>query len=221
MSEILAIGEYGNNANMIAAAAELGFIEGEVLDCTFGEGKFWSRFQPEDLVTNDVRKAADLHYDCRSFPFDDDWCDTVVFDPPYKLAGRRGDGGRTVGDLTMDARYGTERYMPVAEVMGLLRDGTTEACRLSRKWVLVKCQDQVCGSRIHWQTDHVTNAAAAGGFWKAAELHLRRKRAQTKRTRKGPDGKRVPSPQLNPRMNYSTLLIFERRKPPTYLRRAA
>lgn len=193
--DILAIGDWSTNADLIAGAAALGYIEGRCLDLTYGEGAFWRTYRPEDLCTNDLLKPADFHYDGRATGFDDKTFDTVVWDPPYKLAG-----GRGWGDNAMDGLYGTEVYASRQSVHTLLNDGVTEAVRLSRRWVLVKCQDQVNAGKIRWQTDEVTAHALSLGLEKVDSMMLRRWRPQ-------PAGRR----QLHARRNYSTLLVF--RKP--------
>lgn len=200
MTEVLAIGKWSNNAQLIEGAAQLGYLDGSVIDLTYGEGKFWSRFRPDDLLTNDLHKQADIHVDfCNTGQADQDF-DAVVFDPPYKLAGRRSDRRQNDGLHMMDGRYGTGGdYVPLRNVQQLLVDGTTEACRISRRFVLVKCMDQVSSGRIRWQTDDVTGAATAAGFRKADSLMLKRGRAQDKRRR-----------QVHARRNYSTLLVFVR-----------
>ena len=38
---------YGSNADLIVACHELGYIDGLVLDPTYGRGTFWNRFTPE------------------------------------------------------------------------------------------------------------------------------------------------------------------------------
>lgn len=200
MGEVLAIGQHSNNAQLIEDAAQLGYLDGLVLDPTYGEGKFWSRFRPTDFATNDLHKPADLSYDFCNVGLNDDTFDAVVFDPPYKLAGKRDDGGLTDGDITMEGRYGTGgEYVPTRKVAELLVCGTQEACRLSRRFVLVKCMDQVASGRVHWQTDDVTAAAAACGFRKADSFMLKRSRAQDLKRR-----------QVHARRNYSTLLVFKK-----------
>lgn len=200
MTEILAIGKRSNNAQLIVDCVELGYIVGSVLDLTYGEGNFWTKHRPEDLVTNDLFKEADFNEDWRSrTQWQSESFTTVVFDPPYKLAGARDNGGSSGGGLTMDDRYGTEQYSPVSSVRQDLISGTQEACRLSSQFVIVKCMDQVAGGKVNWQTDDVTLAATECQFRKVDLLMLKRGRAQDPERR-----------QLHARRNYSTLLVFER-----------
>lgn len=190
--EIMAIGAWANNAQLIHDAAKLGYVESPVLDLTYGEGKFWSSYEPIGLVTNDLHKDADYHHDFRDTPFGSRDFATVVFDPPYKLAGKR------FGD-DIDQRYGIATYTSRADVTALIDAGCREAARISSRWVLVKVQDQVSGGIVRWQTDDVRDVMVSEGFEKRDVLMLKRWRPQ-------PKGRR----QNTARRNYSSLLVFER-----------
>lgn len=79
----------------------------------------------------------------------------------------------------------------------------TEAARVvkPRGHVLLKCMDQVNGGKVRWQTIEFTNHAATVGLELVDMLHLQSYRAQ-------PDG----TAQQHARRNYSTLLVFEKRR---------
>lgn len=191
-SDIRAIGEWNNNADMIVAAATLGYIEGDVLDLTYGEGAFW-RDHCGHITSNDRYRPADHSYDFRATGFGSASFDTVVFDPPYKLQG-------TPASDEMDLRYGISEARSRSEIHALIVGGVAEASRLTRKWLLVKCQDQVSSGQVRWQTDLVTDVARVLELRKVDALHLQGGRPQ-------PEGRR----QVHARRNYSTLLIFQRR----------
>lgn len=203
--EIMAIGDWTNNAQLIRDAANLGYIEGRVLDLTFGRGLFWAKIflldYMTELVTNDLNsELAKHHEDFRKTKWGPSEFDTVVFDPPYKLAGKR------AGD-DIDQRYGIETYTSRADVSALIAEGCREAARLSSRWVLVKCMDQVNGGKVRWQTDDVTTVLCDAGFEKRDAFFLKRWRPQ-------PVGRK----QNTARRNYSTLIVFERaRQMPTTL----
>lgn len=188
---VLAIGEWRTNAEMIADAAYLGYVVPPVLDLTYGTGGFWTIHRPLGLVTNDVDPGRGYyHHDARKTPWPDASFATVVFDPPYKLAGTPASG-------EMDDRFGTTTYVSRGDVQALLSDGIREAARLSGRWVLVKCMDQVNGGKIRWQTDEATRVATGAGLHKVDILMLRRWRPQ-------PPGRS----QQHAGRNYSTLLVF-------------
>lgn len=202
MTEVLAIGKRSNNAQLIEEAAQLGYLDGLVIDLTYGEGKFWTRFRPDEerFVTNDLHKPAELRLDFCDTRLDAERYDAVVFDPPYKLAGRRDTFDAAKGAQSMDSRYGTGgSYVPIGRTAELIDCGTREACRISRRFVLVKCMDQVASGRIHWQTDDVTATAKSCGFRKLDSLILPGGRKQSPKRR-----------QVHARRNYSTLLVFVR-----------
>ena len=196
MTDIMADGPFHDNGDLIAHVASLGYIEGRVLDLTYGRGKFWTDFTPERLCTNDIDETTDafLNHDFRATGFETGAYDTVVFDPPYRLRGTP-----SLGE--MDDRYGTTDPATRRDVIALLVGGAAEACRLSNKWVLVKCQDQVEGGQVRWQTDVVTAVAWAASFDKVDWFILNGGRRQ-------PAGRS----QQHARREFSTLLVF-RRKP--------
>lgn len=190
---VLSVGSWRSNAHMIADVARLGYLDGRVLDATYGEGAFWRVWRPSTLTTNDLYKPADHRYDYRELPFGDRSFDAVIFDPPYRLSGRRDRG-------MLDTRYGTEHRKSRDEVLGELVDGAVECHRVASQWCLVKCQDQVEGGRVRWQTRIVADAveAAGGVLWDRFDLVT---------TPRPQPGGRV---QRTARRNVSSLLVFRR-----------
>lgn len=188
---------WGTNAKMIAeAVVPLGYIEGYVLDATYGpHGGFWRNYQPESLATNDLNaEAAMFHDDFRALRWARGEFDTVVFDPPYKLVGTP-----AMGD--MDNRFGTEEEHASLNRDGklsMIRDGAIDCLRVTSKWLLVKVMDQVEGGRMRWQTDLVTDALCPLGARKVDRFDF----LTTPRPQPGDRG------QKTARSNYSTLLVF-------------
>lgn len=182
-----------DNADVIAAAAQLNYLPGRVLDVTYGKGRFWRKWRPEDLTACDLdpeRSPYGSSVDFTDLPFDDDSFDTVVMDPPYKLNG-------TASEVTtMDADYGTTEAASWQDRMALIEAGIRECARVSSGWLLVKCQDQVCSGKVRWQTRTFADVAEACGFRLVDQLHLPSYRPQ-------PAGRR----QIHSRRNYSTLLV--------------
>lgn len=198
---IMSITKWPNNAVMMVDVMKLGFIYGNVLDATFGLGKFWSKCEPENLVSNDKYVDADYSYDFTDFP--EDWenkFDCVIFDPPYKLNGS--------SVLKEDIRYGVHREASVKERLSLIIDGALECLRVvkPRGYLAIKVQNQVASGRVHYQTDIVTQALGGASYSntekarKIAEFHLMRTPRPQPHTK-----------QVNPYNNYSTLMIFRKR----------
>lgn len=196
MSEIRAIGDRNNNAQLMADCAALGYLPEPVLDATYELGRFWKDYRPTNLTTNDLDTAivADHHHDFRAFPFDANQFATVVLDPPYKLNGTSTGNGPSAAD----ARYGVGAYMPVAERHQMICDGIREAIRVASRYVLIKCMDQVNAGTVQWQTRLFTDTAEHAGAQLVDMLHVQGYRKQ-------PEGRR----QLHARRDYSTLLVCE------------
>lgn len=154
-----------SNAGLIADLATLGYFDGRVIDLTYGKGRFWNDFRPKLMVTNDLNPAtdSDLHHDFTNMPVPDGMFDMAVFDPPYKLNGTASKGGPATSDD--DYGVGGEYRTPKAR-HELMRMGLSEAARLSRGFVLVKCMDQVVSGTMHWQVDLMTEHAKTLGLRK-------------------------------------------------------
>lgn len=144
---LLSIGEWADNADLIADVAKLGYLPEPVLDLTHNSGKFWTLYRPERLITNDLDPAFDTdhHEDFRSTKFGDGEFATVVFDPPYKLSGTN-----VLGEF--DKNYGTVETRSRVAILGLIVGGIAEAARIASEFVLVKCMDQVSSGAVRWET---------------------------------------------------------------------
>lgn len=193
-----------NNAELMVMARDLGYIPDRpdklVLDCTYGQGRFWNEWRPAfNFSTSDIDplSLAEVHWDFTNIPCVDEMFDCVIFDPPYKLNGTPAMGG----PAKSDAGYGVGETQSVSERMALIMAGVDECCRVVRPrgFLLVKCMDQVVSSKVMFQTIDVTRRATSLDMTLVEMLHLPGKRAQ-------PAGRR----QVNAHANYSTLLVFQR-----------
>ncbi|WP_116996347.1 hypothetical protein [Desertimonas flava] len=234
---VYAIAKANTNAELVEQCAELGYLRREfrVLEPTWRNGRFWSRWQPDELYGSDlVTECSPVgrSIDARRLPWRDGWFDAVVVDGPYKLNGTSTGEGPSASDVD----YGVDRYNSVAGRHGLLADMMTEAHRVlapaarvrvdrgRHEWVggilLFKCQDQVCNQQIWWQTDIFTRHAETLGLVKVDSLMLEGYREQPPRTRKHGDchgsgclmceDGRVPSRQEHAARNYSTLMVLQK-----------
>ncbi len=148
----------GNNDELIAKVAPL-YIRGDVVDVTYGEGMWWRRFRPENLVAHDLHKLDGV--DFTALPEPDDSYDTVCFDPPYVPAGGTGANAKEYRE-----RYGlTPRSRKQMDAM--IAAGVGECARVLRPggFLLAKCCDYVNGSQFH--LGHVTmiNAGEVAGLY--------------------------------------------------------
>lgn len=166
---IMAVGRWRDNAHLMADVARMepGYLDGTVLDATYGDGKFWTKHRPARLVTNDLHKPADHALDFRTFSeqLGDGTFDSVVFDPDYKLNGTPAVG-------SMDIAYGTAENLSRTDRLGKIVAGAMECYCVTRRWLLVKCMDQVEGGRMRWQTDMVTRAVEDLGGRKVERFDL-------------------------------------------------
>jgi hypothetical protein len=158
------LGAWQSNGDLIAEVARLGYLDGQVLDATYGLGTFWKHYKPDDLVTNDLYVGgADYAYDYRELPIE--WerqFDAVVFDPDYKL-----NGTPALGEF--DARYGTGGDVSRAQRYKSILEGASECARVAKRYLLVKCQDQVESGRQWWMADDVK--ARLAGWRKVEEFY--------------------------------------------------
>lgn len=201
-----------DNGAMMADVAQLGYLEGRVLDVTYGKGVFWKHWKPEKLTVHEG--------DFRFLPYLEDEMDAVVLDGPYKL-----NGTSRPQDRVADERYGVHVPASPAERHQLLADGLVEALRVARRYVLFKCMDQVVSGQVHWQTDTFTAVAQGQQAAKVDRFDfLRRPRRQPARLVKCPTcqgrgacdrcgdlGAVWSERQVHAQANYSTLLVFSAR----------
>ena len=200
MSDILAFGDRKLNAELMYDCYRLGYLDGKVLDTTYGSGRFWTWFRP-DLTTNsfiyDYENETDIMSDFCNLPFKNGAFNSVVFDPPYKLNGTT----TGAGPSSSDDSYGVGgKYVKVKDKMNLIMDGAVECGRVASNFLLVKCQDQVCSGKVVWQTRLVSDLMEKNGEFVLKDmLFVQGHRKQSGR-------------QLHARRDYSTLLVFKRTK---------
>ena len=195
MGAIATLGGRRTNAELIRDCAALGYLHRDwsTLDPTWGTGRFWQLWRPAMLIASDLytggrdhqlgsKKPASWVYptqyvarwDFTNLPAEDQSLDAVVFDPPYKLNGTS--TGR--GAATSDAGYGVNVPASWQERHQLINQGISEACRVARRTVLIKCQDQVCSGAKRWQTREFASTAEGCGFELIDQLHVQGARPQ-------------------------------------------
>lgn len=195
---VMAFGSWANNAEMIADCARLGYLrsDAKTLDPTWGLGRFYSLWRPDELIASDLdpeRSPVGYSIDFTKMPFPDGFFDQIILDPPYKLNG-------TGGSHASDEAYGVAgTYESWQSKHQLICDGITECTRVLKPkgMLLVKCQAQVCSGQIRWQPFIFTAHAETLGHRLVDMLHIPSYRAQ-------PPGRT----QIHSRQNYSTLLVL-------------
>lgn len=150
---------FGDNAGLIASVAPL-YLDGSVLDVTYGRGMWWRLFKPETFQGHDLATDG---VDFRKLPYEEASWDTVCFDPPY--VPRQGPKPATkIEDAAYRSRYGLDTPRGPRELERLIFNGMAECSRVARAFVLAKCCDYVNCRRL--QLGHLTmiRAGEAAGL---------------------------------------------------------
>ena len=160
MTSIIKTAKVGTNADLFPDILHMYVPEGSrILDMTYGKGVFWKKVDTGKyhLDTNDISEdRGDSHYDFRQIPAADASYDAVILDPPYIYhSGAVHKEGGMHTDYRNDERAVAGVY-GVPAVDAMFQDGMIEAYRLLRPLgiLLVKCMDQIVGSKQVWQ--HIT-----------------------------------------------------------------
>lgn len=197
---VLAASRWPDNAALVADCARLGYLKKEwrTLDPTFGRGNWWTRWQPDELVTHDKYTLDGV--DFTALPHDTDEFDAAVYDPPYIAPGGRDKS--TVEDF--NDRFGLQYTPPKpADLQQLINAGLDEVGRVVRRggFVLVKCCDYVNGGKVWWGTHQTSTHAMANGFELVDRLeHI------------GTCGPQSQKRQVHARRNLSTLFVLKVKK---------
>lgn len=205
---VLGAKAWRTNAAMIADVARLGYLKKSdvVLDPTYGRGKWWTVWRPDNLAETDLTTGTDF----RALPFPRAMFDAAVFDPPYVCTG-----GRATSTLTdFYSRYGLTEAPTSPEALQLMiNGGLAELARVVKPatasephYVLVKCANYVSSGKLWLGVHRTTQAALELGYTVQDQLiFVGHARSQPKRKRK--DGQ--PVRQHHARANWSTLLVLE------------
>ena len=191
----------GSNSDLMAAVAPF-YLTGSVCDLTYGEGKWWDRFTPDPFTAHDKFKGDGV--DFTALPEADNTYDTVCFDPPY--VGTDGASSAAIADPTFQHRYGIGDATggpSNGNVEQLIVDGVREACRVSRRWVLVKCMEYAKAAFVD-MPHIVTSTVLAVGLVKHDQI--------VHHTGSGPGGHNIFDPK-RARRHHSYLLVFAKGKP--------
>ena len=201
----------GSNADLMAAVAPY-YLTGSVMDCTYGDGKWWERFQPAEFVAHDKFKGDGV--DFTALPEADGTYDTVCFDPPYTISGTSSD--RLGPDFHDRYGIGMENLQYPTTAKGtagfeqMILAGLAETCRVARQWVLVKCMEfsqgnHVPAARSFHDIPHLVTS-------RALELGMLKHDQIVHHTGSGPGSHNIFVPK-RARRHHSYLLVFTKAKP--------
>lgn len=195
-ASVLAAYAWPTNGHLMADVARLGYLNGSVLDVTYGKGVFWKIYKPLDLTTHAIKIDG---VDFRHLPHPDRSFDVVVLDPSFKLNG--------TPTKDVDERYGVDVPSRWQDRMQMIRDGMTECSRVARYYLLLKCQAQVVSGHVRWQDLEFANHGISLGLTLVDRFDmLGTGRPQPERTRR--DGN--PSVQQHAYGRPSSLLVFQK-----------
>jgi hypothetical protein len=164
MTPILTARQCGNSEMLKDILSIHARPESRILDMTYGEGAFWREIDATQygLVTNDLHKPADHHFDFRRIPLPPESFDVVVLDPPYVH------GSRTVHKSLAD-QYGlrprtekralktdwgwTPMPMSARDITKMYGYGAKEALRLLKMdgILIIKTQDEIESGKQVWR----------------------------------------------------------------------
>jgi hypothetical protein len=184
----------GSNGVLIAAVARLGYLNGPVLDLTFGRGAWWTRYQPNEL-TEYVGDFTATGIVAGSVP-------VICYDPPYISTGSRATS--SIPDFY--DRYGVGEFSGWQAVRKLMEAGLDECARIlaPRGWLLMKCMNYVESGRRVWNVHHFADHGRALGLELVDEfVHVTGGGAQPSTNLDG-----SPREQRHARQVHSDLLVF-------------
>ncbi|MEP3199173.1 MAG: hypothetical protein ABJO57_14950 [Lentilitoribacter sp.] len=151
---------HGDNSDLIKTVASL-YVKDDnltIADVTYGKGVFWRKCRHLDVTGSDLVTVPERPYDLRDLPYEDKSFDIVVLDPPYV---------HSPGNHMTDSRYQnaeTTKGFLYTDILELYRQGMTEACRVARRQIWVKCKDQVQAGQQCWAHIDILNEATKFGM---------------------------------------------------------
>lgn len=189
----------GTNADLMVAIAPM-YLDGSVLDTTYGGGKWWTRFRPAEFTHHDLDRSKGDGVSFLDLPEASGSVDTVCFDPPYIPAGGQRTAGQTAGEANFRNRFGLEPMSRV-ELVDLVQGGMAECARVTRRFVVAKCSDYVDGGRLWFgHLDMIEAAEACGLYRHDLIIH---------ETGSGPGGHNIFTIK-RARRHHSYLLVFSK-----------
>ena len=221
-SNVVMSAHVGGNADVFPQILSLHVPDGaRIADVTYGTGVFWSKVDTSryELLPTDIAMGVD----CRALPYEDNYLDALVLDPPYMEGLLRDNKEHKAGDGNYSSfrRYysnGDENSKswerpdgkPAPKWHAAVRElyyyAALDAWRtLHPNGVfIVKCQDEVSANK-QWLThvEIINDCEKIGFYTKDLFVVMRTNKAGVSRIKK----------QVHARKNHSYFLVFIKPKP--------
>ena len=156
---------YNSNYDVIKNIMGLYKIDTFDLDCTYSKGNFWKDL-PTPINKTDLYPINDTVIECNSesLPFEDGSMNSVMYDPPFVIAGKSYKDNKE-GSSIIAKRF--EGYTNYRELQENYYNTLKELYRVTAKGglVVMKCQDTVSGGKQHFTHVMVMNMAYSLGFY--------------------------------------------------------
>lgn len=221
LDNVLAAGKWNTNAALLADCARLGYVKGDTLDPTYGEGNWWTPGPWEPAVaelgvldlhvtTCDLFKYGGgvLKMDYRDLHYGDNQFDSVVFDPPYVSKG----GRTTSGIPEFDERYGigtVDGPKTPADLWAYNQLGFWECVRVLKPggYLCMKSKDYISSGQLQPVTHWILRDALDGPTGKVYSVRYVDRLEHVGAEPQQPDDDRK---QRHARRNLSTMLVFKK-----------
>ena len=211
---IYAARRWRTNAELVADIAEL-YLDRTMhtVDVTYGLGKWWQRWRPDNLVAHDIDAEKGDGVDYTALPEADGTYDLAAFDPPYVAPGGRDTMGAATAAMSHAFGMTTSSTTPagnqqhieagLAELYRVLKPST----RRNEPEVgiaLVKVQDYITSGRLFDAVFQTTAAALDLGFIVLDRFELITSGGPQPTTNRDGTVRR----QVHARRNHSTMLVL-------------
>lgn len=153
-----------SNDEIIKNIMQLYGIERFDLDCTYSKGVFWKNL-PDPIHKTDLKPQRKdvIEADSGNLPFDNNQLKSIMFDPPFVIAGKTYADNKK-GSSIISKRF--EGYQNFQELKSHYNRTLIEAARILKdEGVLVfKCQDVVSSGKNHFTHCMVMEMGIKAGF---------------------------------------------------------
>jgi DNA modification methylase len=196
-----------DNSVLISEVAKLYFeIDAKIADVTYGKGVFWKWLttnilnSPLEFMFSDINGDGTIikKYDFRKLPYDSNYFDIVVFDPPYMHTGKG--VKKSIDECYNNSISEIKNHKDVTQ---LYEDGMKEAYRILKPNGLlwVKCKDEIESGKQNWSHIEILNIGETLKFYAKDLFVFTQISTPAMRERY----------QLHARKNHSYLWIFQKR----------